>query len=83
MAHDTPTCLLYLLSVGKEKEMALQVHGQEPAEDEIASWMQNGTIARLKVSSQGERETFTLLINFRHIVGARLAPYSESRSASF
>jgi len=45
--------------------------------------MKSGTIARLTMSSQGERETFTHLVSFGHIVGARLAPYGASRSASF
>jgi hypothetical protein len=80
---DPPTSLLYLLSVGKEKELALQIHGTPPTEDQLASWMQNGSVSRLRVSSHGEKETFTLLVNFAHIVAARLAPYGTSRSASF
>lgn len=83
MIEDKPMCLLYLLSVGKEKELTLQVHDQVPNEDEVAAWMRDGTIARLRVSSHGERDTFTLLINFGHIVAARLAPYGATRAASF
>jgi hypothetical protein len=59
------------------------VHGQEPTEDEIVAWMQKGTVVRLTLSSHGEHDTFTFTVNFSHIVGARLAPYSTSRSASF
>jgi hypothetical protein len=83
MTADHPIALLYLLSVGKEKELALQVHSQVPNEDELAQWMRDRTIVRLSVSSHGERESFTLLVNFGHIVAARLAPYGASRSASF
>jgi hypothetical protein len=83
MTADRPISLLYLLSVGKEKELALQVHGQVPNDDELAAWMRDGTIARLKVSSHGEHESFTLLVNFGLIVAARHAPYGAARSASF
>jgi hypothetical protein len=83
MTADRPIALLYLLSVGKEKELALQLHDQVPNEDELASWMRDRTIARLHVSSHGEQETFTLLVNFGHVVAARLAPYGAARTASF
>jgi hypothetical protein len=83
MTAEHPIALLYVLSVGKEKELALQLHGQAPNEDELANWMRDGTIARLQVSSHGERDTFTLLVNFGHVVAARLAPYGADRSASF
>ncbi len=83
MLDEMPACLLYLLSVGKEKELALRVHGEAPSEDEIASWMRNGTVAHLRVSREGEHETFTLVVNFKHVVVARLAPYSETRMSSF
>ncbi len=83
MAEDRPACLLYLLSVGKEKELALRVHGEAPSEEEISSWMRDGTVTSLRVSREGEQETFALVVNFTHVVVARLAPYSESRLASF
>jgi hypothetical protein len=83
MPPGSPTCLLYLLSVGKEKELALQLHGPEPGAEQLASWMRSGEVVQLEVSSHGERETFTLVINFTHIVGARIAPYGAARSASF
>jgi hypothetical protein len=83
MTADQPASLLYLLSVGKEKELALRVHGQVPNEDELAAWMRDGTVARLRVSSHGQHEIFTFLVNFGHIVAARLAPYGADRSASF
>jgi hypothetical protein len=83
MTEPNPSCLLYLLIVGREKELVLQVHGDRPTEEEIVSWMQDGTVQRLQVSSHGEPDTFTLAVNFDHVVGARLASYGESRSASF
>jgi hypothetical protein len=83
MTTDRPSALLYLLSVGREKELALQVHDQVPNDDELANWMRDGTIARLQVSSHGEPQKFTLVVNFTHVVAARLAPYGAARSASF
>jgi hypothetical protein len=81
--HGTPSHLLYLLTVGREKELALQLHDEGPTEDEIVSWMKAGAVVRLTASSQGEVEAFGLVVNFGHVVAARIAPYSASRSASF
>jgi hypothetical protein len=80
---ELPVCLLYLLSVGKEHELVLRVYGQAPTEDDLISWMRDGVVRGLRVSRHGERETFTFLVNFAHVVGARVAPYSDSRTSSF
>jgi hypothetical protein len=45
--------------------------------------MHDATVRPLTVSRFGDEETSTLLINFGHVVGARLAPYSETRTGSF
>ncbi len=45
--------------------------------------MHEGTVRPLTVSRFSDEESSTLLLNFAHVVGARIAPYSESRSASF
>jgi hypothetical protein len=81
--HGPPSNLLYLLTVGKEKELVLQLHDHRPTDDEIVSWMNNGAVVELTVSSHGEADTFTLLVNFAHVVAARIAPYTGTRSASF
>jgi hypothetical protein len=80
---DVPVALLYLLTVGREKELALRIHGSAPTVDELASWMHDATVRALTVSRYGDHETSTLLVNFGHVVVARIAPYSETRSGSF
>jgi hypothetical protein len=45
--------------------------------------MREGTVRGLRVSRHGERETFTFVVNFAHVVGARVAAYSDSRTSSF
>ena len=76
-------CLLYLLSVGKEHELVLRVYGQAPTEDDLVAWMRDGAVRRIHVSRHNDSETFTFVVNFALVVGARLAPYSESRTSSF
>jgi hypothetical protein len=82
-SRETPAGLLYLLTVGKEKELVLQLHGSLPTVDEIAGWMREATVRELTVSRQGDEQPGTLVVNFGHVVGARVAPYSDTRSGSF
>jgi hypothetical protein len=83
MANETPACLLYLLSVGKEHELVLQVYDPAPTEEDVAAWMRDGAVRSMRVSRQGQPEVFTFVVNFRHIVGARISPFSNTRSSSF
>jgi len=83
MAMDDPTCLLYLLTVGREKELVLRVHGTELSMELLTAWMAEETVHPLTVSRFGDEHTSTLLLNFRHVIGARLAPHSDTRSGSF
>ncbi|MEJ3742901.1 hypothetical protein WEI85_06400 [Actinomycetes bacterium KLBMP 9797] len=83
MTTDTPTCLLYLLTVGRDKELVLRLHQDTVTVEILASWMHEHVVQALTVSRLGDPETSTLLINFGHVVGARLAPYSETRTGSF
>jgi hypothetical protein len=80
---DAPVGLLYLLTVGREKELVLRIHGSVPTGDELSSWMHDATVRALTVSRYGDHETSVLVVNFGHVVGARIAPYSDSRSGSF
>jgi hypothetical protein len=80
---DDPTCLLYLLTVGREKELVLRVHGAELSIEQLSAWMTEESVHPLTVSRFGDEQTATLLLNFRHVVGARLAPYSDTRTGSF
>jgi len=85
MTQELPSCLLYLLVTGIEKELVLQVHGTAPTAEELSEWMRAGSVRPLVVSPHGAAgtEPSPLLINFRHVIGARLAPYSETRTGSF
>jgi hypothetical protein len=83
MSDQTPSCLLYLLTVGREHELVLRVSGPVPTEDELMSWMHDGAVRPLRVSPHRDAEAFTFMVNFGHVVGARIAPYSDSHSASF
>lgn len=80
---ETPAGLLYLLTVGKEKELVLQLHGPMPTIDEISGWMREATVRALTLSRHGDEQPSTLVVNFGHVVGARIAPYSDARSGSF
>jgi hypothetical protein len=37
----------------------------------------------LLVAHEGDTETFTFIVNFGHVVAARVAPYSVTRTSSF
>ncbi|MEU7691073.1 hypothetical protein [Microbispora hainanensis] len=80
---NAPAGLLYLLSVGKEKELILRVHDTMPATEELVTWMEQGSVVPLHVSHEGEPSSFTYVVNFTHVVGARLAPYTTTRTSSF
>jgi len=84
MPSEVPSGLLYLLTVGREKELVLRVHGAVPTSDDLLSWIREGAVRALTVSRHhSDEETSTLVLNFAHVVGARIAPYSETRSGSF
>jgi hypothetical protein len=82
-SKETPAGLLYLLTVGKEKELVLQLHGSLPTADDIAGWMRDATVRELTVSRPGDEKADTFVVNFGHVVGARIAPYSDTRTGSF
>jgi hypothetical protein len=76
MPAEIPAGLLYILTVGREKELV-------PTIEDLSAWMHGGTVRALTVSRFGDEETSTLVVNFEHVVAARIAPYSDSRSGSF
>jgi hypothetical protein len=83
MSAEVPVGLLYVLTVGREKELVLRLHGSAPTTEDLFDWMRDGTVRRLTVSRYGDEETSILVLNFGHVVGARIAPFTESRSGSF
>ena len=78
-----PTCLLYLLAVGKEHEVVLPLCEPEPSDDDLVLWMRDRVVRGLRVTRHSGDDAFTFVVNFAHVVGARVAPYSETRSYSF
>jgi hypothetical protein len=74
MSDSKPTGELHLRVVGRTADWILLLHGEPPSEDEVASWMQEGMVARLLVAEQGSNEPYKLLVNFSLIVSARLVP---------
>lgn len=83
MHDDVPVGLLYVLPVGRDKELVLRLHGAAPTTEDLFHWMCDGTVRALTVSRHGDEQTSTLVLNFGHVVAARIAPYTESRSGSF
>jgi len=83
MPGNVPVGLLYVLTLGREKELVLRLHGSAPTTEDLFDWMRDGMVRMLTVSRYGDEETSTLVLNFGHVVGARIAPYSESRTGSF
>ena len=83
MTTDAPSGLIYLLTTGRDKELVLRLHDDTVTVQALSSWMAEGVVKALTVSRFGDRDTSTYLINFRHVVGARLAPYSDTRTSSF
>ncbi|MEU0561308.1 hypothetical protein [Dactylosporangium sp. NPDC006015] len=83
MTIEPPTCLLYLLTAGRDKELLLRVHGTEITIEQLTAWMTQETVHPLTVSRFGDELVSTLLVNFKHVIGARIAPYSETRTGSF
>jgi hypothetical protein len=83
MTMKTPSGLLYLLSVGKEKELILQIHGPMPTVEQLLGWMEQSKVVPLQVSHENEQETFTYMVNFTHVVAARLASYTTGRTGTF
>ncbi|MFI5907951.1 hypothetical protein [Dactylosporangium sp. NPDC051541] len=80
---DAPVWLLHLLTAGREKELVLRVHDADLSRQQLAEWMEAGAVHPLTVSRSGDEQTSTLLVNFRHVVGARLAQYGDGRSSAF
>jgi hypothetical protein len=82
MAESEPTCELHLRLVGQASDLMLRVHGKVPADEEVASWMQDGSVIRLEVSETGSRAPHAILVNFGRVVFAWLTPYRSGRSVN-
>jgi len=65
---------LHLRVTGHTTDWKLLLVDDPPNEDEMASWMQEGMVARIRVAEQGSNEPYTLLVNFSLVVAARLVP---------
>lgn len=70
-----PTGELHLRMAGHTTDWTLfLVDDDPPTEDDVASWMQDGRVAPIQVAEPGTHEPHTLLVNFSHVVAARLLP---------
>jgi hypothetical protein len=74
MSDFKPTGELHLRTAGHPSDWTLLLVDDPPTEDEVASWMQQGTVAPIQVAEQGTHESHTLLVNFSLVVAARLVP---------
>ncbi|MCO6010468.1 hypothetical protein NE236_36465 [Actinoallomurus purpureus] len=83
MADSKPTTELHLRVLGQTADWTLLLHGEPPDEDQLASWMQNGTVARLLVAEQGSNEPHSLLVNFSLVVSVRVVATVRGRGVTF
>ncbi|MGW0589136.1 hypothetical protein [Streptosporangium sp. NPDC002607] len=79
MADIEPTCELHLRIFGQPHDLMLRLHGHEPTEDDVASWMRAGSVIRLQVTETAGRTPHTMLVNFGSVVFAWICPYQSSR----
>jgi hypothetical protein len=83
MPDAKPTVELHLRVVGQTTDWKLQLHDEPPSEDQLASWMRDGAVARLLVAEHGSNEPHRLLVNFSLIVSARIVPTARGRGVTF
>jgi hypothetical protein len=74
MSNCKPTGELHLRVTGHTTDWTLLLVDDPPTEDEVASWMQEGMVAPIRVAEQGSNEPHMLLVNFSLVVAARLLP---------
>jgi hypothetical protein len=84
MSDTKPRGELHLRVAGHTTDWKLLLVDEPPTEDEVASWMQEGMVAPVRVAEQGSNEPYTLLVNFSLVVAARLLPATRGdRSVRF
>ncbi|RCG31120.1 hypothetical protein DQ384_10200 [Sphaerisporangium album] len=83
MADTDPTCELHIRMTGQAHDQMLRLHGDQPSEDDLASWMQDGAVVRLLVSETANRPPHTILVNFGSVVLAWLGPFKSDRGVGF
>lgn len=82
MADSEPTCELHLRLVGQGSDLMLRLHGKVPGDDDVAGWMQDGSVIRLEVSETGSRAPHSIMVNFGRVVFAWLTPYKSGRGVN-
>jgi hypothetical protein len=83
MMSIEPTCELHLRMLGQPHDVVLRLHGDEPSEDDVAMWMQDGSVIRLRVSESGSHTPHSMVVNFSGVVFAWLVPYQSGRGVNF
>ncbi|WP_329245883.1 hypothetical protein OG417_50575 [Actinoallomurus sp. NBC_01490] len=72
MNASRPKGELHLRVAGHTTDWKLLLVDEPPTEDEVASWMQEKMVVRIRVTEQGSNEPHTLLVNFSLVVAARV-----------
>lgn len=80
MEESEPTCELHLRIAGQPHDLMLRLHGDEPSEDEVATWMQDGSVVRLQVTETAIQQPHTMMVNFGSVIFAWLCPYKSGRA---
>ncbi|MEU9889661.1 hypothetical protein AB0M95_20015 [Sphaerisporangium sp. NPDC051017] len=60
---------------GQAHDQMLRLHGDQPSEDDLAAWMQDGTVVRLLVSETANSPPRVIFVNFGSVVLAWLGPF--------
>jgi hypothetical protein len=78
-----PSCLLYLLPAGRDRELVLTVHGLTPSTGDLASWLRSRSVVSLTASREGVDGTFPVTVDFAHVLLVRTAPPTLTRHSTF
>ena len=78
-----PSCLLYLLPVGQEREVVLALHGTTPDVRDLSTWIAGRAVVIFTTSREGVEGTCTVCVAFAHVLLARVSAYTATRHSTF
>jgi hypothetical protein len=82
-AGSQPSCLLYLLPAGQDRELVLTLHGPVPSSRDLGAWLQGRCVVTLTASREGLEGTFSVTVDFGHVLLARTTAPELPRHATF
>ncbi|WP_037599784.1 hypothetical protein [Streptacidiphilus rugosus] len=82
-SETEPSCLLYLLPAGRDREVILTLHGPVPGPQDLASWLQRRSVVTLTASREGVEGTFAVTVDFGHVLLVRTTAPTLTRHATF